>query len=86
MFEMTLLKILFIMLKIVKLLRKTHSGCNLLLNDGQSAGQHVLHTHVHIIPRDKRDRIKIQTWKHKKMTKEEFEHIQNTLRKKSIMF
>ena len=53
-------------------LRKTHQGCNILLNDGKSAGQHILHVHFHIIPRDKGDNIKIDVWKRKKLTKSEF--------------
>ena len=44
-----------------KALRKTHQGCNILINDGKSAGQWVMHTHFHIIPRDKGDKIKIET-------------------------
>ena len=55
-----------------KVLRKTHQGCNILVNDGKSAGQHILHTHFHVIPRDKGDNIKIDVWKRKKMTKSEF--------------
>ena len=57
---------------IARVLRKKHQGCNILLNDGKSAGQHILHVHFHIIPRDKGDSIKIDVWKRKKMTKSEF--------------
>ena len=55
-----------------KSLRRTHQGCNILLNDGKSAGQHILHAHFHVIPRDKSDNIKIDVWKRKKLTKSEF--------------
>lgn len=54
---------------ITRVLRKTHQGCNILLNDGKSAGQHILHAHFHVIPRDKGDKIKIDVWKRKKINK-----------------
>jgi histidine triad (HIT) family protein len=64
---------------VLKLLRKNHSGCNILLNDGKSAGQTVPHAHFPIIPRQKGDKIKIEVWKHKKLNKEMFENLQNKL-------
>lgn len=64
---------------VLKVLRKTHSGCNILLNDGKSAGQTVPHAHFHIIPRNKGDRIRIEIWKHRKLNKEMFEKLQNKL-------
>lgn len=54
---------------ITRVLRKIHQGCNILLNDGKSAGQHILHAHFHVIPRDKGDKIKIDVWKRKKINK-----------------
>ncbi len=57
---------------IIRVLRKTHQGCNILLNDGKSAGQHILHAHFHVIPRDKGDKIKIDVWKRKRIGKQDF--------------
>ena len=71
-----------------KVLRKTHQGCNILLNDGKSAGQHILHVHFHVIPRDKGDKVKIDVWKRKKLSKSEFiklnEKIKNNLIKYKV--
>ena len=55
-----------------KALRKTHQGCSIFINDGKSAGQKVMHAHIHVIPRNEKDNIKIETWKRKKLTKSEF--------------
>lgn len=45
--------------KVVKNLNA--SGCNILNNTNEVAGQSVMHTHVHIIPRySKQDSIKIE--------------------------
>lgn len=57
---------------VTKILRKTNKGCNIFLNDGKSAGQHILHVHFHVIPRNKGDNIKIDVWKSKKIAKSEF--------------
>ncbi len=57
---------------LTRVLRKTHSGCNILLNDGKSAGQRVFHTHFHVIPREKNDKIIIEKFKRKNLTKKEF--------------
>jgi len=37
------------------------SGLNILLNTGESAGQSVMHTHVHLIPRYENDGITVTT-------------------------
>ena len=66
---------------IIKTLRKNHEGCNFLLNDGTAAGQCVPHSHFHIIPRDKKDNITIEIWKSKKMNKDKFIRLHNTLKK-----
>jgi len=66
---------------IAKTLRKTHEGCNFLLRDGESAGQTVLHTHFHIIPRDKGDKIKMEIWKRKKMKKTDFIELNDKIKK-----
>lgn len=43
-------------------LKRTHGACNILQNDGKSAGQCIFHVHFHIIPRDKNDGIEIELW------------------------
>lgn len=62
-----------------KALKKTHDGCNILINDGKSAGQNIMHTHFHIIPRDKGDKIRIEVWKRKKMNKRDFMKLNNKI-------
>ena len=71
---------------ISKVLRKTHEGCNILLNDGKSAGQWVLHVHFHIIPRDKGDNIKIEVWKRKKISKADFLKLNDGVKKALIKY
>ncbi len=66
---------------IVKILRKKHRGCNILLNDGKSAGQYIPHTHFHIVPRDEKDGIKIESWKKKYMSLKKFENLYKELKK-----
>jgi histidine triad (HIT) family protein len=65
---------------ISKTLRKRHLACNVLLNNGKQAGQYIQHTHFHIIPRDKKDGIKIEVWKKKHISLEKFIRINNNLK------
>jgi protein-tyrosine phosphatase len=60
---------------------KTHEGYNVLLNNGHSAGQYIFHTHFHVIPRRHDDKIRIEVWKDKKMTKKEFLKLNEAFRK-----
>ncbi len=55
-----------------KSLMKTHGGYNVLLNNGKCAGQFIQHAHFHIIPRNPKDKIKVESWKNKKLSKAEF--------------
>jgi len=57
---------------IVKKIRTKESGCNVLMNEGISAGQKINHIHFHIISRHKNDNIRIESWKRKKIRKKEF--------------
>ncbi|PIN89816.1 hypothetical protein COU57_05270 [Candidatus Pacearchaeota archaeon CG10_big_fil_rev_8_21_14_0_10_32_14] len=67
--------------KIGGALRKVHGGYNVLLNDGIEAGQYIFHTHFHIVPRDKEDDIKIEVWKHRKISEKEFVNLNERLKK-----
>lgn len=40
------------------------TGINILVNTGESAGQSVMHTHVHLIPRYDNDDLKIEFTNH----------------------
>jgi len=60
---------------IVIILGQDFPGCNVLLNNGSDAGQHVFHTHFHIVPRRKNDGISIEVWDTKNMSEDEFLHI-----------
>jgi diadenosine tetraphosphate (Ap4A) HIT family hydrolase len=55
-----------------KAIRIENSGCNVLLNDGRDAEQTVMHTHFHIIPRNKNDEIEIELWKRLNITQKRF--------------
>lgn len=61
--------------------RKRHQGCNILLNNGRAAEQKVPHVHFHIIPRDKGDKIHIESWKRKKLGLEKFNLLSKQLRR-----
>lgn len=52
-----------------KVLKRSHGACNVLQNDGKSAGQCVFHVHFHLIPRDKGDGIEIELWEKGKFPK-----------------
>lgn len=49
--------------KIGTALMKNQGGYNILLNNGITANQHILHSHFHIIPRKNGDGIQIEEWK-----------------------
>ena len=59
----------------------SHEGYNVLLNNGRSAGQYILHTHFHIIPRKLDDKIKIEVWKNKKLTIGEYIKLNKQIKK-----
>lgn len=45
------------------------SGINVGINNGKDAGQEILHSHIHIIPRFKEDGLKL--WTSKEVSKED---------------
>ena len=58
---------------------KLHSdGFNLVQNSGESAGQTVMHFHIHLIPRYDNDGQNIM-WKPQTMTLEELEEVKNQI-------
>ncbi|HEX8993877.1 MAG TPA: HIT domain-containing protein [Candidatus Paceibacterota bacterium] len=69
--------------RIGRALQGHYGGYNVLLNNGSDAGQYVFHTHFHIIPRKESDDIKIEVWKDKAYSPEEFKdynlHIKNLI-------
>jgi len=58
--------------KVGNVLTADHDGYNVLLNNGQDAGQYMMHAHFHVIPRRLGDGIRIEFWKHPKISREEF--------------
>ncbi|MFC1769050.1 HIT family protein [Nanoarchaeota archaeon] len=64
-----------------KVTRKRHSGCNILLNNGKAAGQHEMHVHFHVIPRDPKDRIKVDVWKTRRISNKKYERVSEKLKK-----
>ncbi len=67
---------------ITKALRIENQGNNLLLNNGAAAGQYIFHTHFHIIPRNDKDNIKIEVWKRKEITKEDYNKLHKKIKDK----
>ena len=63
-----------------KIMRKSHKGCNILVNDGKCAGQYINHAHFHVIPRDYNDGIMIESWKRKKLPIEKYRSLSNKLK------
>ncbi|MDP2665211.1 MAG: HIT domain-containing protein [bacterium] len=58
-----------------------HGGYNVLLNNGRDAGQYMMHTHFHIIPRRSDDGIRIEFWKHPRVSREEFVRLNEKLKR-----
>jgi histidine triad (HIT) family protein len=75
------LKDIFVSIKKVgAALNIDHGGYNVLLNNGLDAGQYMLHTHFHIIPRRDGDGIEVEGWKHPKVSREEFIRLNEMLK------
>lgn len=58
-----------------------HGGYNVLLNNGLDAGQYIIHTHFHIIPRRDGDGITIEGWKHSEISREDFIKLNEKLKR-----
>jgi histidine triad (HIT) family protein len=65
-----------------QVLNQDHGGFNLLLNNGQDAGQYIFHSHFHIIPRQSGDQIKIEQWNRQTLDVKEFVRLNKQLQKK----
>ena len=55
-------------------------GMNIVQNNGEIAGQTVLHFHLHLIPRYEGDGVQL-TWKPNESNEEELEEIRKAIRK-----
>ena len=66
--------------KAARVTRMEHEGCNVLLNNGEAAGQSVMHVHFHIVPRDEDDDIDIEVWDKKELSEEQFEDLISSAR------
>lgn len=67
--------------KVGNAFRKNNFDYNVLLNNGTDAGQCIFHTHFHIIPRKKKDGIKIELWNKKEISVKSFVKLNNKLKK-----
>ncbi len=54
-------------------------GVNIIVNSGKASGQAIFHTHIHIIPRYKRDGYK--SWEPKKYNKKKSAEVAEKIRK-----
>ncbi|MCX6822945.1 MAG: HIT domain-containing protein [candidate division SR1 bacterium] len=74
------------LMKAVKIIgavvKQTHTGYNLLLNNGEDAGQYILHLHFHLIPRQVHDHITIEFFKKQKMSPAKFTTYNTALKNK----
>lgn len=70
-----------ILRKIGKALSRHHGGYNILLNNGRDAGQYIMHSHFHLVPRQYNDGIAVEAWKNRKLSKKDFLRINALLLK-----
>lgn len=66
--------------KVGSALTTDHGGYNILLNNGQDAGQYIMHAHFHVIPRRADDGIRIEFWKRPKISLEKFIELNEKLK------
>ncbi|MEK6983821.1 MAG: HIT domain-containing protein [Nanoarchaeota archaeon] len=65
-----------------KILRQTHEGTNILINNGKCTGQKIPHIHFHVIPRKRNDNINLERFKRKKLSLKEFNRLHDGLKRK----
>ena len=65
-----------------KILRQTNEGTNILINNGNSAGQKIPHVHFHVIHRNIKDKIDLEHFKRKRLSIKQFNELHNELTKK----
>src|SRR3989338_964134 len=57
-----------------------NAGFNIVMNNGKEAGQLVNHSHIHMIPRFQKDRLRIK-WSHIKYEGDEIKECAEKIRK-----
>ena len=65
-----------------RVIKKSHGGYNVLLNNGTDAGQYIFHTHFHLIPRSPNDSIQMGLWDSQDLTAEKFVEYSNSFKKR----
>lgn len=70
-----LLSIMSEVSSVTGILRKKYGGCKIILNDGESADQHIPHVHFHLVPKKEN---KESVWSN--LSVEEFKKISGELR------
>lgn len=82
--------ILFDLIKEVRVissvLKIRNEGTNILLNNGETAGQKIPHAHFHVIARNKGDNIDLEQFQRKKISAKKFLALHNSLARDSAMF
>lgn len=80
--EKDLCEIIKIVKKVAKALSLSigNGAYNILMNNGGEAGQLVRHAHIHIIPRFKKDRLRL-SWSHKSYGDKEINEYKEKIKK-----
>jgi len=65
--------------KVINIIKKISEDYNIVINQGEKAGQVIFHLHVHIIPREGEEKVFL--WESKKLTEEEANEILELLKR-----
>lgn len=65
-----------------RVLNKTHKGYHILLNEGKASRHSNNHVHLHIIPRNKNDKIEMEGWRKMHLNKKKFLNLNKSIIKK----